>query len=98
MPPLLILFNLVPLAGLLALRKGLRKSAGTMITVPLAIALVIGFSAHFLSSGTDNVFRMVPGEWRLIISDQCRAAGLPGSPGLLDWTKGVPAPAREGQG
>ena len=36
-----------------------------MITVPLAIALVIGFSAHFLSSGADNVFRMAPGEWRL---------------------------------
>jgi O-antigen ligase len=65
MPPLLILFNLVPLAGLLALRKGYKKSAGTMITVPLAIVLVIGFSAHFLSSGADNVFRMAPGEWRL---------------------------------
>lgn len=65
LPPLLILFNLVPLGGLLALREGYLKSAGGMITVPLAIALVVGSGAHFLSSGTDNVFRMSPGEWRL---------------------------------
>jgi hypothetical protein len=36
-----------------------------MITVPLAIALVIGFGAHFLSPGTDNVLHLPPSEWRL---------------------------------
>ena len=36
-----------------------------MITIPLAIALVIGLNAHFLASGADNVLRMPPGEWRL---------------------------------
>ena len=41
-PPLLILFNLFPIAGLVALAKGLRKLAGSLITLPLAIALVIG--------------------------------------------------------
>ena len=64
-PPLLILFNLFPVAGLVALAKGFRKLAGSMIILPLAIALVIGTYAHFLSPGTDNVLRMPSGDLRL---------------------------------
>jgi hypothetical protein len=64
-PPLLILFNLFPIAGLVALAKGLRRLAGSLITLPLAIALVIGTYAHFLSSGTDNNLRMPSGDLRL---------------------------------
>src|SRR5215472_10508263 len=64
-PPLLILVNLFPVAGLVALAKGLRKFAGSMITIPLAIALVIGSYAHFLSPGTDNILHMPPGDLRL---------------------------------
>ena len=64
-PPLLILFNLFPIAGLVALAKGLRKLAGSMITLPLAIALVIGTYAHFLSPGTDNILCMPSGDLRL---------------------------------
>ena len=45
-PPLLILFNLFPVAGLVALAKGFRKLAGSLIILPLAIALVIGTYAH----------------------------------------------------
>ena len=63
--PLLILVNLVPVAGLVAFAKGFPKLSGSMITLPLAIALVIGLYAHFLSPGTDNVFRMPPGDLRL---------------------------------
>jgi len=36
-----------------------------MVAVPLAVALVIGAHSHFLSFGTDNVFRLPPGEFRL---------------------------------
>lgn len=57
-PPLLILFNLFPVAGLVVLGKGFRKLAGSMIILPLALALVIGTYAHFLSPGTDNIFHM----------------------------------------
>jgi hypothetical protein len=64
-PPLLILFNLFPVAGLFALAKGFRKLAGSMIIVPLAIALIIGTYAHFLSPGTDNILRMPSGDLRL---------------------------------
>jgi hypothetical protein len=64
-PPLLILVNLVPVAGLVAFAKGFSKLAGSMIVVPLAIGLVAGVNAHFLSLGTDNVFRMPPGDLRL---------------------------------
>ena len=64
-PPLLILFNLFPVAGLVALAKGFRKLAGSMIILPLAIALVIGTYAHFLSPGTDNILRMPSGDLRL---------------------------------
>jgi hypothetical protein len=60
-PPLLILFNLFPVAGLVALAKGLRKLAGSLIILPLAIALVIGTYAHFLSPGTDNISRIPAG-------------------------------------
>src|SRR5665213_102235 len=55
--PLLILVNLVPVAGLVAFAKGFPKLAGSMIILPLAIALIIGTYAHFLSPGTDNILR-----------------------------------------
>jgi hypothetical protein len=64
-PPLLILFNLFPVAGLVALAKAFRKLTGSMILLPLAIALVIGTYAHVLSPGTDNILRMPPGDLRL---------------------------------
>ena len=63
--PLLILVNLVPVAGLVAFAKGFPKLAGSMIILPLAIALIIGTYAHFLSPGTDNILRMPPGDLRL---------------------------------
>jgi len=63
--PALLLVNLLPVAGLVAFAKGFPKWAGSMITLPLAIALVIGVYAHFLSPGTDNIFRMPPGYLRL---------------------------------
>ena len=56
--PLLILFNLLPVAGLLVIPKGFPKLAGSMVALPLATALVVGVYQHFLSSGTDNVFAM----------------------------------------
>jgi hypothetical protein len=61
LPPLLILVNLLPVAGLVTFAKGFAKLAAIMITVPLGVALLIGAYAHFLSPGTDNVFRMAPG-------------------------------------
>jgi hypothetical protein len=64
-PPLLILVNLMPVAGLVAFAKGFLKLAGCMITLPLAVALVIGTYAHFLSPGEDNIFRMPPADLRL---------------------------------
>ena len=63
--PLMILVNLFPVAGLVALAKGLAKWAGCMITLPLAIVLVIGTYAHFLSPGADNILRMPPAGLRL---------------------------------
>jgi hypothetical protein len=64
-PPLLILVNLIPVAGLIALAKRLPRLAGSLITLPLAVALVIGIYAHFLSPGTDNIFHLPPGDLRL---------------------------------
>jgi len=64
-PPLLILVNLIPVAGLVAFARGFPKLAGSMITLPLAIALVIGAYAHFLSPGSDNILNMPPGALRL---------------------------------
>ncbi len=62
---LLILVNLIPVMAMVAFQRGRRKLAGWMIVLPLGVALIIGPYANFLSTGTDNVFRMPPGEWRL---------------------------------
>jgi hypothetical protein len=62
---LLILINLFPIAGMFAFAKGFPKSAGSMIIVPLGVALVIGGYTHFLSAGSDNVLRMAPSALRL---------------------------------
>jgi hypothetical protein len=64
-PPLLILVNLIPVVGLVALAKRLFRLAGSLISLPLAIALLIDIYAHFLSPGTDNIFRLPPGELNL---------------------------------
>src|SRR5581483_1449108 len=65
LPPLLILINVIPVAELFVFQRGFSKLAATMVAVPLAVALVINAYSHFLSSGTDNFFRMPPGEFRL---------------------------------
>jgi hypothetical protein len=62
---LLVVINLLPVAGLVAFAKGHHKLAGGLIVVPFGVALAIGSYTHFLSAGTDNVFRMPPGELRL---------------------------------
>ncbi len=59
---LLILANLLPVGGVFAFAKGLRKSAAVMVVVPLAVGFLIGGYTHFLSHGSDNVLRMPPGE------------------------------------
>jgi hypothetical protein len=64
--PGLIFINFLPIAGTLALWKGYRKLAAIVIAIPMSIGFVIGTYSHFLSSGTDNVFRMAPGEWTLL--------------------------------
>ena len=61
-------------AGLIVLAKGSQKLAATLVTVPLAVALVVGFGAHFLSSGNDNVLHMPPGA--LLLSFQISAVLL----------------------
>ncbi len=61
----LIAINLIPVIGMVVFCRGHPKMAGWMVFVPLGVAFIIGTYAHFLSSGTDNVFRMPPGEWRL---------------------------------
>ena len=63
--PELILVNLLPVGGILVLKKGYRRSAAILIAIPLAVGFVIGTYSHFLSSGTDNVFRMAAGELTL---------------------------------
>jgi len=59
---LLVAVNLLPVAGVFAFAKGSPKSAAAMVLVPLGTALIIGGYTHFLSAGSDNVFRMPPGE------------------------------------
>jgi hypothetical protein len=62
---LLVVINLIPVAALVVFAKGHNRLAGALIVVPFGVALVIGSYTHFLTAGTDNVFRMPPGELRL---------------------------------
>ena len=47
----------------MALKKGYRRLAAVLIAIPLAIGFVMGTYSPFLSSGTDNVFRMAAGDF-----------------------------------
>ena len=62
---LLLVINLFPIAGLFAFAKGFPKLAASMIIIPLATALAIGGCTHFLSAGSDNVWRMAASDLRL---------------------------------
>ncbi|MGB9067641.1 MAG: hypothetical protein WCC21_03640 [Candidatus Acidiferrales bacterium] len=55
------LADMVPLVALLSLWAHLSK-AGAWVLLFLAVPLVIGGYSHFLSPGSDKVFRMAPGE------------------------------------
>jgi hypothetical protein len=60
-PILAILANTIPLIALISLWVHFPK-VGASLLLFLAVPLVIGGYSHFLSPGSDNVFRMVPGE------------------------------------
>jgi hypothetical protein len=62
---LLVVINLIPVVAVAVSAKGHNRLAGLLIVVPFGVALAIGSYTHFLSAGTDNVFRMPPGELRL---------------------------------
>ena len=62
---LLIGVNLIPVMGLVAFAKGHPTLAGWMIILPFGVALAIGGYTHFLSTSTDNVFRMPSQPWRV---------------------------------
>ena len=64
LPPLLICINIIPIAGLFVFARGFPVLAGSMVTLPLGVALVSGAYAHFLTSGRDNVLHMPPGPYR----------------------------------
>ena len=55
------LANIIPLIALLSLWTHFPK-AGAWFLLFLAVPLAIGGYSHFVSPGTDNVFRMAPGE------------------------------------
>jgi|ERR1022692_492189 hypothetical protein len=62
---LLVVANLLPIAALVAFAKGRYNLGGGLIVLPLSVALAIGGYTHFLTAGSDNVFRMPPGGLRL---------------------------------
>ena len=55
------LANVIPLIALLSLWTHFPKS-GAWLLLFLAVPLAIGGYSHFVSPGSDNVFRMAPGE------------------------------------
>jgi hypothetical protein len=56
------LANIIPLLALVLLWAHFPKLGGSLLLF-LAVPLVIGGYSHFLRAGSDNVFRMAPGEW-----------------------------------
>jgi len=55
------LANVIPLLALISLWAQFPKLGGWLLLF-LAVPLVIGGYSHFLSPGSDNVFRMAPGD------------------------------------
>jgi len=55
------LANIIPLIALLSLWTHFPK-AGAWLLLFLAVPLAIGGYSHFVSPGSDNIFRMAPGE------------------------------------
>ena len=53
--------NLIPVAAVILLWAHFPR-AGAPLLFFLAVPLIIGGYSHFLSPGSDNVFRMAPGE------------------------------------
>ena len=92
--PLLILVNSVPVAGVVAFAKGFPKLAGSMIVVPLAIALAIGVYAHISQSGHGQYISHAARKLEAPISDQRRAAGASGGTWLLCRAASVSAHVR----
>jgi len=60
-PLLAGLANVIPLLALISLWAQFPKLGGWLLLF-LAVPLAIGGYSHFLSAGSDNVFRMAPGE------------------------------------
>ena len=60
-PLFAVLANIIPLVALISLWARFPKLGGWLLLF-LAVPLVIGGYSHFLSAGSDNVFRMAPGE------------------------------------
>ncbi|MGA7854057.1 MAG: hypothetical protein WCA15_12085 [Candidatus Acidiferrales bacterium] len=56
------LANIIPLLALILLWAHYPKLGGSLLLF-LIVPLVIGGYSHFLSLGSDNVFRMAPGEF-----------------------------------
>lgn len=61
-PLLAGLANIIPLLALISLWARLPKLGGWLLLF-LAVPLAIGGYCHFLSPGSDNIFRVAPGEW-----------------------------------
>ncbi|MFZ3217011.1 MAG: hypothetical protein WA192_13220 [Candidatus Acidiferrales bacterium] len=60
-PLLAGLANIIPLIAVILLWARFPKLGGWLLLF-LAVPLLIGGYSHFLSAGSDNVFRMAPGE------------------------------------
>jgi hypothetical protein len=60
-PLLTILANLIPLIAVILMWAHFPR-VGTSLLLFLAVPLAIGGYSHFLSPGSDNVFRMAPSE------------------------------------
>ena len=60
-PLLAGLANIIPLIALVSLWIRFPKLGGSLLLF-LVVPLLIGGYSHFLSAGSDNVFRMAPGE------------------------------------
>ena len=60
MPLFAILANLIPVVAVILLWAHFPK-VGAWLLLFLAVPLAIGGYSHFLSPGSDNIFRMAPG-------------------------------------
>ena len=91
-----VVIYVAPIAAVLLLRTGFRRTGAWMLLSSMAGAFVFGLVYHFLVPGPDNVFTLHTGAWRAPFEGS--AVLVSGMIGCLVGTRLLGEPSRSADG